>query len=195
MTRINPAQIDGTPLRELPLSAFVQPANDIVTASGLRAVTQRGTYAKGRMNYFLELGTASPLGEIRPLFPEWEEEDLLADGWENCSFTLELAQNKVTMILEGYYHKPPVPLDITLTLVQGPEGHYLKDTLSIFDRRVERETPSSLKEIMEARMKSGDFKYAGSNDVYGEMSLERMFKVLNRYLKDWALMNRILERD
>ncbi|MBU1238772.1 hypothetical protein KKF84_16875 [Myxococcota bacterium] len=194
MTRINPAQIDGTPLRELPLSALIQPTNDIVTASGLRSFTQRGTYAKGRMNYFLELGTASPLGEIRPLFPEWEDEDLLSDGWENVSFSLEMAMNKVTMVLEGFYQKPPVPVDVTLSITQG-EGGYLKDTLDIFDRRTGRDNMTSLKEIMETRMKSGDFKYAGAKDKYGEMNLDRILKVLNRYLKDWALMNRIIERD
>ena len=191
---INPDQIDGTPIRELPLSALVQPANDIITASGMRSFTQRGVYTKGKMNYFMELGHAVPMGELRPLFPNWDEEEILADGWENISFELELAMNKVTMVVRGFYEKPPVPVDVTFTIMQGESG-YVKDSFIILDRRTDKASETSFKEIMETRMKSGDYTYAGSNDVYGEMPFMRIVKVINRFLKDWSLKNRIIERD
>lgn len=194
MTTFNPAQIDGQPIKELPLSALIQPAKDIVSASGLRSFTQRGFFTKGSYNYFIELGQAVPLGELRALFPDWEEDEILTDGWENVSFDLELSATSVTMIMRGFYHKAPVPVDVTLTLGQGEAG-YTKDSLTIFDRRTEKQTASTFKEVMETRMKSGDYKYAGSSDTYGEMAMVRILKVLNRFLKDWSLKNRIIERD
>ncbi len=181
-------------MKELPLSALLAPAKDIVSASGLRSFLQRGVFQKGSYSYFIELGHEVPLGELRALFPDWEEEEILTDGWETLSFELELAATRVTMNMRGFYHKPPVPIDVTLSLTQGEAG-YVKDSITIVDRRTERTTTTSFKEVMETKMKSGDFKYANASDTYGEMTMLRITKVLNRFLKDWSLKNRIIERE
>jgi hypothetical protein len=194
MSAINPTQIDGNPIKELPLSALIQPANDIIAASGVRSFTQRATFAKDRSDFFIELGNQVPRGEIRPLFPQWEADELLTEGWEYISFNVELGSNTVSMSIEGHYFKTPVPVDLTLSFTQGASG-YTNDSLVIIDRRNGREHNLSFKEIMETRMKSGDYKYAGTNDVYGEMSMVRIVKVFNRFLKDWSLKNRIIEKD
>jgi len=193
MSTIHPTQLDGNPIQDLPLSALLQPASDIVKASGLESIHQIGFYQKNNFQFFFEFDTGNPTGEIRPLFPAMDAEELMAEGWDHLALELHLAVQKVTLVIRGYYFREPVPLDFNLTIVQGPAG-YLKDSMSITDRRIQEAETSSFKDLMEIRLKSGDPKYAGSNDVYGSMTITRMIKILNRYLRDWTVSHRIIER-
>ena len=193
MSTIHPTQLDGTPIQELPLSALLQPASDIVKASGVETIQQIGFYQKNNFQFFFEFENGHPGGEIRPLFPAMDVEELLAEGWEHIAVELHFSVQKVTLVLRGYYFREPVPLDFHLTITQGPSG-YTRDAISITDRRIQEAENTSFKEIMDIRLKSGDPKYAGSNDVYGSMSMTRMVKILNRYLRDWTVSHRIIER-
>ncbi len=193
MTTIHPTQLDGKAIQDLPLSALLQPASDIVRASGLESIVQVGFHQKNLFQFFIEFENGHPSGEIRPLFPELETEELFAEGWENISLELHLAVQKVTLVVRGYYFREPVPLDFSMTIVQGTNG-YLKDEVTIHDRRIQETETTSLKEIMDIRLKSGDPKYAGANDVYGSMALSREMKILNRFLRDWTISHRIIER-
>ncbi|PKN46058.1 MAG: hypothetical protein CVU59_07170 [Deltaproteobacteria bacterium HGW-Deltaproteobacteria-17] len=193
MSTIHPTQLDGNPIQDLPLTALLQPASDIVKASGLESIHQIGFYQKNNFQFFFEFETGHPSGEIRPLFPAMDSEELLAEGWDHVALELHLAVQKVTLVIRGYYFREPVPLDFHMTIVQGPAG-YLKDTIVITDRRTQEPENTSFKDIMEIRLKSGDPKYAGTNDVYGSMTITRMVKILNRFLRDWTVSHRIIER-
>lgn len=193
MSTIHPTHLDGNPIQDLPLSALLQPASDIVKASGLESIRQIGFYRKKDFQFFFEFDAGHPTGEIRPMYPAMDAEELMAEGWEHLALEVHLAVQKVTLVLRGYYFREPVPLDFQLTIQQGAAG-YLKDSIVITDRRIQEAENSSFKDIMEIRLKSGDPKYAGSNDVYGSMTITRMVKILNRYLRDWTVSHRIIER-
>jgi len=193
MSTIHPTHLDGNPIQDLPLSALLQPASDIVKASGLESIRQIGFHHKKDFQFFFEFDAGRPSGEIRPMFPAMDAEELMAEGWEHLALEVHLAVQKVTLVVRGYYFREPVPLDFHLTIQQGPAG-YLKDTIAITDRRIQETENSSFKDIMEIRLKSGDPKYAGANDIYGSMTITRMIKILNRYLRDWTVSHRIIER-
>lgn len=193
MSTIQPTQLDSTPIVELPLSALLQPASDIVKAAGIDTVKQVGLYKKDDSHFFFEFEHHVPQGEVRALFPALELEDLLAEGWEYLAIELHLSVQKVTFCMRGKYFREPVPLEFHFVLTQGPSS-YVKDQISITDLRINETETTSFKEIMEIRLKSGDPKYAGSNDVYGNLPIQRIIKILNRYVRDWTVSHRIIER-
>ncbi len=193
MDTIQHTHLDGGPIVELTLSALRQPATDIAKAAGIDTVRQVGLYRKGDSHFFFEFENHVPQGELRALFPAMELEELLAEGWEYLAVELHLSVQKVTFGLRGKYFREPVPLEFNFTLTQGPSG-YVKDQISITDLRIDETENTTFKDIMEIRLKSGDPKYAGSNDVYGALPIQRIVKILNRFVRDWTVSHRIIER-
>jgi hypothetical protein len=190
----NPTQLDGTPIKEMRLGDLLAPATDVLKASGLESITQRVTHTANGSDFFLEFSNGIPTGEIRAIFPEMDRDEMMAEGWRDISLIISLSFGKVAMTWRGHYFKEPVPLDVDLTIIQGNSG-YLSDKLILADRRVEKPEISSFKEIILARMKSGDPKYAKPGDDYGNMSFTRIYTVINRFLKDWTTSHRFIERD
>ncbi|MDA3862797.1 MAG: hypothetical protein PF689_02910 [Deltaproteobacteria bacterium] len=194
MTKINPSQIDGTPIEELPLSKLIQPAEDILAASGLSTLLQRLVYTEKEKSFFLEFSNIMPSGEIRPLFPDFKKEKLLKSSWKKIFVEIILTNQGVRFNLKGHYFKSPVPIDLDFTILQG-QKEYKEDSIKIFDRRIEKTYQTSFKEIMETKMKTGDLKYTKATEVYGELTIQKIIKIFNRFLKDWTLKHRIIERN
>ena len=64
MSTIHPTHLDGNPIQDLPLSALLQPASDIVKASGLESIRQIGFHHKKDFQFFFEFDAGRPTGEI-----------------------------------------------------------------------------------------------------------------------------------
>jgi len=191
---INPYDIDGVPIKEAQFNVFIQPAKDILRAAGLPFIIQKQYFEKGKTEFFFEIEENIPIGEIRPMFPEFVEEDILTESWQHLFVEFDLYHGKVVFGINGVYSKDAVTMDVNFRLGHSKDS-VVEDKIIIHDRRVEKPEEITLKEVMDFKFKSGDPKYASPKDVYGSMNIIRLTKVLNRYLKDWALKHRILERD
>jgi hypothetical protein len=192
---INPTQIDGNPIKELLFDELLPPGKDIVKACGIGKIVQRKVFTKDSSEFFIEFYNAVPRGEIVPLYPDFETDEVLDEGWQQVSVEYHYTNKDVTFEINGFYFREPVPIDIKVSLTQSSSG-YVKDKVTINDRRTDEiDEETSLKQIMEAKLKSGGSKYAGPKDQYGTMLVARIFRLLNRYLKDWSVRHRFLEKD
>ncbi|MBN2725107.1 MAG: hypothetical protein JXR95_13670 [Deltaproteobacteria bacterium] len=194
MVQINPTQLDGNPLRELKLSDIQSASEDILKASGLTSFVQRYTFTDNNESYFIEFDNLSPRGEIRPLIFKFERDEAMAEGWKIINLSLKFAFGSITFLVTGHYFREPVPVDFSFTYTMNG-SNVVADSIVLSDRRIDDDELTSLKEVMSDKLKSGDPKYAGSNDVYGDMDFSRILKVINRFLKDWTTRHRFIEKD
>ena len=188
--------VNGTPIMEAKLADLLEPAKSLLKNYSLAQLVQRQFYTEGEGDaFFVELDSSVPSSGFEVLFPELTKEDILVEGWKHIHFSIVLELKRVGLVIEGHYVKDPVPVDVKLRLFQGSSG-YVEDLVELNDTRPggyhERLT---FKEILEAKLKSGDPKYAGPDDVYGEMSLARIFKVFGRFLRDWTMRHKFIEKD
>ncbi|MBU1218733.1 hypothetical protein KKF34_12495 [Myxococcota bacterium] len=194
MAQINPTQLDGNPVKDLVISNLLAASEDILKASGLTTFVQRYVYTEKETNYFIEFDNVSPRGEIRPLIFQFDREEAFTEGWKVISLELKFAFGSVTLMINGSYYREPVPVELKFVYTMKSSG-VSHDSMIVIDRRIEKEELTSLKDVMSEKLKSGDPKYAGSSDIYGEIDTNRIVKILNRFLKDWCTRHRFIEKD
>ncbi len=147
------------------------------------------------ITFLLRFEDQVPVGALQFVFPDVDRDRLVKDGWVRFVLTLTVTvEGTLAVDLWGRYERDTVPLDVKVAFVRdiGLGVGVGTDEVSFTDVRDGTVVTSSFKEIIEARLKTGEPKYARKDDQAHDISVEGMVAVLTRYLKDSAVRRRVL---
>lgn len=146
------------------------------------------------LTFIMRFENQVPTGRLNFLFPELDRKRMASDGWIKFILTLSFSDDgRLSVEMRGRYERDSVPLDIKVNFVRdiGLGVGIAQDEVSYSDARDGYSENSSISEIIEATMKSGERKYARKDDDVRQISVEGMIAVLTRYMKDSAVRRRI----
>ncbi len=147
------------------------------------------------ITFLLRFEDQIPVGALQFVFPDVDRDRLVKEGWVRFVLTLTVTvEGTLAVDLWGRYERDTVPLDVKVAFVRdiGLGVGVGTDEVTFTDARDGTVVASSFKEIIEARLKTGEPKYARKDDRVHDISVEGMVAVLTRYLKDSAVRRRVL---
>ncbi len=145
--------------------------------------------------FLLRFENDVPVGRLHFVFPEIDKDNLVRSGWRKFVLTLSITdEGRLSIDMWGRFEKDSVPLDVKTLFVRdlGLGVGLAEDKVSFTDTRDGTVVDSTLAEILEAKLKSGEPKYARKDDNVRDVSVEGIVAILTRYFKDSAVRRRIL---
>lgn len=161
----------------------------------LQSCRMRYAMTPDGITFLLRFENEIPVGALQFVFPDVDRDRLVRDGWVRFVLTVTVTvEGTLAVDLWGRYERDTVPLDVKVNFVRdiGLGVGVASDTVSFTDVRDGSVVTSSFKEIIEARLKTGEPKYARKDDTVHDISVEGMVAVLTRFLKDSAVRRRVL---
>ncbi|MBU1238773.1 hypothetical protein KKF84_16880 [Myxococcota bacterium] len=117
--------------------------------------------------------------------PEVESQALCVDGWAHAAVTLEFSPGTVQMSINGKFGRNEDRYYFVKTsFARIASGDTADDTILITNKD-EQESRTSLFDIMQVRLKSGDPKFARFSDQYPTLDTEGVVAMVTRYMKDF----------
>ncbi len=117
--------------------------------------------------------------------PELEAQALCVDGWEHAAVTLEFSPGTVALSIKGRFGRNDARHYVVNTnFARIASGDTADDVIHIVNNKgVESRT--SLFDLMQIRLKSGDPMYARFSDQYPTLDTEGVVAMVTRYMKDY----------
>lgn len=117
--------------------------------------------------------------------PELDAQSLSVDGWESASVTMEFTGGALQLVLKGKFGRSDDRYYfVTCSLARVASGDTADDSVVIVNKDDET-TTTSLFDIMQIRLKSGDPKFARFSDKYPSLDTEGVVAMITRYMKDF----------
>lgn len=155
----------------------------------------RYAVAPDSLSFIMRFENEVPVGQLDFFFPEVDSKRLAADGWSRFVLTLTVSDDgRLSVDIWGRYERDGVPLDVKVVFVRdiGMGVGIANDEITFTDARDGGSESASFATIIDAKMRSGERKYARKDDEVRQISVEGMVAILARYLKDVAVRRRVL---
>ena len=145
--------------------------------------------------FLLRFEDQVPVGHLHFVFPAIDKDTRVRSGWRKFVLTLSITdEGRLSIDMWGRFEKDTVPLDVKTLFVRdlGLGVGLAEDKVTFTDARDGTVVESTLAEILDAKLKSGEPKYARKDDNVRDVSVEGIVAILTRYFKDSAVRRRIL---
>lgn len=157
----------------------------------------RYSLVEEKLVFLLQFHDDVPQGRLNLVFPVVVSSDLSAAGFKRFNLTVECEKTgELGICIVARFERENVPLHVRVE-VQRTIGRCTgigKDVVTYMDLRNGEQIETSMKEILELRLKDGSPKYCRRDDTVRELSVEGIVAILGRFLKDTALRRRLLRR-
>ncbi len=126
-----------------------------------------------------------PTVPIEVNVPELDTQALCVDGWDSAGVSLEFMGGALDFTLKGKFGRSDARFYyVTCTMGRLASGDTTKDEITITNKEGET-TTTSIFDIMQIRLKSGDPKFARFSDKYPSLDTDGIVAMLTRYMKDF----------
>ncbi len=118
--------------------------------------------------------------------PALEPEKYGIDGWLSISTTVEFSPGNARLVFMGRFNAgEKVPWTVEVQLAKDTAGESGEDSFVIRGRDGTVDA-TTIFDIMQVRLRSGDPKYARFSDTYPTLDVEGVLAIITRYVKDMA---------
>jgi hypothetical protein len=183
--------------KQLPTMELWQENIKSLNSNKLTNCQMRYALSGGDLTFLVRFENEIPVGKLDLVFPEMEHGALLAEGWQKFVLTIFINdEGQLRIEMRGRYERDEVPLDLKLEFTRDiGMGVWIEtDRITITDTRNGESGETSLVEIIDERLKDGERRYARKDDEVGNVSVEGMVAILARFLKQFAVSRRVLQK-
>ena len=152
---------------------------------------------EGNITFVIRVEDEPPVGRLKFNFPLVEKPLIQAAGWKRFNLTLEIFEGGLlTVTVKGRFERDNVPLEVNLEFerVHGMGIGIARDYISFIDRRNGDRGESSMKDVLDAKLRDGTRKFCRSGDTVRDLPVEGIVAILGRFLKDAALRRRVVRK-
>lgn len=146
------------------------------------------------LTFIMRFENEVPVGQLDFFFPDVDSKKVISDGWARFVLTVTVSdEGRLSVDIWGRYERDSVPLDVKVVFVRdiGMGVGIANDEISFTDARDSSSETTSFATVIDAKMRSGDRKFARKDDDVRQVSVEGMIAILARYLKDSAVRRRV----
>lgn len=116
--------------------------------------------------------------------PELDSQRYSMDGWDFATITITLSNGKAELLIKGVFGNEMDPLEVVARFSKTDSNSTTDDVVSVTDQNSDV-SATTLFDLLQMRLKSGDPKYARFSDNYETLDVEGIMAMLTRYLKDY----------
>jgi hypothetical protein len=181
--------------KNLPTMELWQENIRALNQNSLRSCQMRYAVTRDKVTFIMRFEDEVPVGRVNFVFPVLDERALVADGWSRFVLTVSISDaGRLAVEMWGRYERNNVPLDVKAVFVRdiGLGVGIAADEISFTDARDGSTETTSLAAVVDAKMRSGERKYARKGDDVRQVSVESIIGILTRYMKDSAVRRRVM---
>jgi hypothetical protein len=166
-------------------------------ASGLSSCQMRYVLAGGNLSFFIRFSDQVPSGRLDLSFPLVDRTWLEREGWTRFVLNIEVAEDgRLAVDIRGTYERDGVTLDVheSLDRTTGLGSGIGRDAIELTDLRTDESPETTLREVIDEKMKDGTRKFARREDNLRDLAVEGIVGILTRFLKDAAVRRRVVRK-
>jgi hypothetical protein len=184
--------------KNLPTLELWQENIKALNAAGLTNCQMRYALSGGNLSFFVRFENEVPVGKLNIIFPEVDHRILTGEGWAKFVLTVTINdEGRLVIETSGRYERDQVPLDVKILFERdiGLGVGIGTDQIQATDARNGEVSETSMREIIDEKLKDGERRYSRKDDEVTTVSIEGMVAIASRYLKQLATRRRVLKKD